>query len=249
MLADQVEVDYKFKSNVELSCPSGSEFKVQKVEKDESSEEKTKLESVESKEGKVVLDGSKLTLMDVRVDDRNVKYVCVSDGGDIKREFKFKVAPKIFKPEKQSQTVTEGGRVEFKCTLLLGDDDESKKVTWTWKKNDTEIDSANSNYEIKSEKNSTVLVVKKVSKEDKGDYVCEVDNEIGQTSEVIQLRVKDALAALWPFLAIVAEVIILCVIILVYEKKCAKKPANHEEENEQAQSLTGNSDVKKRAGK
>lgn len=33
------------------------------------------------------------------------------------------------------------------------------------------------------------------------------------------LRVKDKLAALWPFLGICAEVFVLCTIILIYEKR------------------------------
>ena len=33
------------------------------------------------------------------------------------------------------------------------------------------------------------------------------------------VRVKDKLAALWPFLGICAEVFILCTIILIYEKR------------------------------
>jgi hypothetical protein len=37
------------------------------------------------------------------------------------------------------------------------------------------------------------------------------------------LYISDKLAALWPFLGIVAEVIVLCVIILVYEKRRSKK--------------------------
>jgi neuroplastin len=33
------------------------------------------------------------------------------------------------------------------------------------------------------------------------------------------VRVKDKLAALWPFLGICAEVFVLCAIILIYEKR------------------------------
>ena len=46
------------------------------------------------------------------------------------------------------------------------------------------------------------------------------------------LKLKGTLAALWPFLAIIAEVIILCIIILVFEKKCAKKETTNEDEAE-----------------
>lgn len=34
---------------------------------------------------------------------------------------------------------------------------------------------------------------------------------------------SDKLAALWPFLGIVAEVIVLCVIIFIYEKKRSRE--------------------------
>ena len=39
----------------------------------------------------------------------------------------------------------------------------------------------------------------------------------------------DKLAALWPFLAIVAEVVILCIIIFIYEKRHTK--AQEEDES------------------
>lgn len=40
-----------------------------------------------------------------------------------------------------------------------------------------------------------------------------------ETEGVVYLVVKDKLAALWPFLGICLEVVVLCAIILVYEKK------------------------------
>ncbi len=45
------------------------------------------------------------------------------------------------------------------------------------------------------------------------------------------------LAALWPILAIVAEVLILCIIIFIYEKKCSKKPEQPGLDNEQSENL------------
>ncbi|XP_066996903.1 basigin [Anabrus simplex] len=60
---------------------------------------------------------------------------------------------------------------------------------------------------------------------DRGEYKCIVSNIVTtnmngtEASAVTLVRVKDKLAALWPFLGICAEVFVLCAIILIYEKK------------------------------
>ncbi|CRL08187.1 CLUMA_CG021019, isoform A [Clunio marinus] len=55
---------------------------------------------------------------------------------------------------------------------------------------------------------------------DRGFYTCVVSSlyDSVATSET-HVRVKDKLAALWPFLGICAEVFVLCAIILIYEKR------------------------------
>ncbi|XP_063385619.1 basigin [Cydia fagiglandana] len=73
------------------------------------------------------------------------------------------------------------------------------------------------------------LVIESAERSDAGAYACIPDfSETGNQTQsphlpaVTVLRVKDMYAALWPFLGICAEVLILCAIILVYEKRRTK---------------------------
>lgn len=54
---------------------------------------------------------------------------------------------------------------------------------------------------------------------DPGQYVCNGTNTEGTDQAIITLRVRNHLAALWPFLGIVAEVLVLVIIIFIYEKR------------------------------
>lgn len=45
--------------------------------------------------------------------------------------------------------------------------------------------------------------------------------------------ITDKYAALWPFLGICAEVIVLCAVIFIFERRRSKKMADEAENNEQ----------------
>ncbi|KAL0278411.1 UNVERIFIED_CONTAM: hypothetical protein PYX00_000239 [Menopon gallinae] len=68
-----------------------------------------------------------------------------------------------------------------------------------------------------------ILRIDEATMEDRNTYTCVASilfNDITSEHEKSTfVRVKDKLAALWPFLGICAEVVVLCTIILIYEKK------------------------------
>lgn len=89
------------------------------------------------------------------------------------------------------------------------------------------------------------LTIYSLEFEDKGTYSCiasstRFENQTATAEWVI--RVKDKLAALWPFLGIVAEVIVLCAIILIYEKRKSKQMQDEDD------SPDANEDEKKDIG-
>lgn len=93
-----------------------------------------------------------------------------------------------------------------------------------------------------SVENST-LRVEDVHYEDSADYTCVVTNALGSVNATVSLRVKDKYAALWPFLGVCAEVVILCIIIFLYERRQAKQ-LEKETEKEETDFMTANNDVK-----
>ncbi|NXS63345.1 EMB protein, partial [Brachypteracias leptosomus] len=71
--------------------------------------------------------------------------------------------------------------------------------------------------------NETHLKILKLTKENDGVYWCEAAFRLGKSRGKLQLKVLSLLVPLKPFLAIVAEVVILVTIVFLYEMYSEKK--------------------------
>lgn len=76
---------------------------------------------------------------------------------------------------------------------------------------------------------ASLLTIANAEYSDRAFYVCRADNEIATNDVRVLVRVKDRLAALYPFLGIVVEVTIIGVIIFVYEKQKSKSADNEDD--------------------
>ncbi|XP_063177045.1 embigin [Chroicocephalus ridibundus] len=112
-------------------------------------------------------------------------------------------------------------------------------IAWTWyMTNGSEQIALNDSlladkYAInKISANVTHLKILKLTKEDDGVYWCEAAFELGKSKGKLMLKVLSFMVPLKPFLAIVAEAVILVTVVFLYEIYSKKKEKHAEDEKE-----------------
>ncbi|KAJ3599494.1 hypothetical protein NHX12_033454 [Muraenolepis orangiensis] len=174
------------------------------------------------------------------------KYECVFETDPpVKKEVQVKTPPHV-----AAYKHSENGDENDKIVLTCVSHGYPLPFNWSWFKSD-EVDGRQSaiangtvgKYEIKSTPNKTTLLIQDLDIElDKGEYVCSGTSDLGTASAKIQLRVRSRMAAVWPFLGIVAEVIVLVTIIFIYEKR--RKPDEITDDDDSGSApLKSNSDT------
>uniref|UniRef100_A0A669QCB2 Embigin n=1 Tax=Phasianus colchicus TaxID=9054 RepID=A0A669QCB2_PHACC len=123
--------------------------------------------------------------------------------------------------------------------ILICESRSYTPIAWTWyMTNGSEQIAINDSLMLdkyvidKADANVTHLKILKLTEEDGGTYWCEAAFELGKSKGKLKLKILSLMVPLKPFLAIVAEVVILITLIFVFELYSKKKEKRAEDEKE-----------------
>jgi len=188
------------------------------------------------------------TLIVVKVDSAHMGvYVCRDESHANSETITLFVRPYV-KPFEKSKNMIEEDPLQLECK---GYGFPIPVVEWFTKGQLLVQEDRVTLKDTPAQQESSVMVngtirITNMGFDDAGDYECVASNVYGNSNATISVKVKDKLAALWPFLGICAEVAILCTIIFIYEKRRTKRMQQEEERaaSEEQERLNANNESK-----
>ncbi|XP_042218133.1 neuroplastin-like isoform X3 [Homarus americanus] len=121
----------------------------------------------------------------------------------------------------------------------------------TWKKDDRPVTELINQTRITYEPNehdvpNSKIIIASAGWADRGNYTCVIDSLSKTFERFTFIRVKDVYAALWPFIGIVIEVLLLGIIIFIFEKRRVKaefEESDTDQGNDQKNTAEHNKDL------
>jgi len=202
-----------------------------------------------TKHPKFEIDDKNKTLTIIKMDETDhIQYTCIDDFIKLNATVYAIVRPHVKGFGRASKTIAQGDTFEATC-LAWGN--PCPQLSWFHGgKRIEENERITIVARNESKWSNASLSIKLIQATDSGVFTCVAENGVDSRNTTITLRIASRLAALWPFLGIVIEVAILCVIIIFYEKRKAKQLAEEAKKEAETQLLTNptqtKSDVRQR---
>lgn len=166
----------------------------------------------------------------------------IGDGKNITKDVELTSFPQI-KSLPKSVNLVEGGTLNVKCEVWGW-----PKPTLSWRRGSEELIDSRVSYPNNTDEDIMELQIVDMTPDDRDNYVCvasaTVNGSLSEETSSTLVRVKSRLAPLWPFLGILAEILILAIIIIAYECHRRKKDADSKDTSANEHSPASASDEK-----
>ncbi|OUC40517.1 immunoglobulin I-set domain protein [Trichinella nativa] len=149
-------------------------------------------------------------------------YACIAKNWSVGGFVEVRGKATISDKHQVSKNMLYGETAELSCPVYGY---PMPNIVWKRENEDLTNDSGRIHFESCNGIANGTLIIRDATYDDRASYTCVATNEFGSDNFTVLIRVKDKLAALWPFLGIVTEVVILMIAIFIFEKRRTK----HEE--------------------